>query len=253
MKTKINQLLSKWPKGTIGTSVWMESKGITADLRKSYKESGWIKAVANGAYTRFDDKANWQGALYAMQDQLQLPIHAGALTALELKGRSHFVPRSEKSRIYFFSRRNVTIPKWVGSLPDQERIQIFKTELFAGADEIGLSKHDCGEFDIKISSLERAIMEFLHLVPKTHSTYHARKLMETLTTLRPSLVQELLEGCRSIKVKRLFMALADELEHRWFVQLDKDKIDLGSGKRTIDPGGIYNAKYQITIAPEEHN
>src|SRR5690606_107716 len=114
------------------------------------------------------------------------------------------------------------------------RIQIIKTELFADVEEIGLSKHDFGEFYIEISSLERAMMEFLYLVPKAHSTDHARKLMETLTTLRPSLVQELLEGCSSIKVKRLFMALADELEHRWFVQLDKDKIDLGSGKRTID-------------------
>lgn len=253
MTTKINQLLSKWPKGTIGTSLWMESKGITADLRKSYKESGWIKAVANGAYTRFDDEPSWQGALYAMQNQLQLPIHASALTAIELKGRAHFVPRSEKSRVYFFARRNVTIPKWAASLPDTGRIQIIKTELFADVDEIGLSKHDFGEFAIRISSLERAMMEFLYLVPKTHSTDHARKLMETLTTLRPSLVQELLEGCSSIKVKRLFMALADELEHRWFVQLDKDKIDLGSGKRTIDPGGIYNAKYQITIAPGERN
>ena len=228
----------------------MEGEGITGDLRKSYKESGWLMAVANGAFIRFDDTATWQGALYAMQSQLHLAIHAGALTAFELKGRSHFVPHSAKNSVSLFARRNTTIPKWVASLPDAERIDIVKTELFADADDIGLTRYDCGEFSITISSLERAIMEFLHFVPKEHSTDHARKLMETLTTLRPSLVQELLIGCSSIKVKRLFMALADDLDHRWFLKVDKDKIDLGTGKRTIDPGGIYNAKYQITIATE---
>jgi hypothetical protein len=251
MSTKINKLLTKWPKGAIGTSSWMEASGIGPDLRKAYKESGWIKAIASGAYTRFDDTADWQGALFAMQTQLQLPIHAAALTAIELKGRAHFIPQADKHPIYLFARREATIPKWKDALPDSERLQVVKTEIFANVDDAGLSKFSCGNFSITISALERAMMEFLYLVPKVHSTDHARKIMESLTTLRPLLVQELLENCKSVKVKRLFLALAEESDHRWLVQIDKEKLDLGSGKRTIDPGGTYNSTYQITIAARE--
>lgn len=251
MTTKINKLLSKWPKGAVGTSSWMEQNGISPDLRKAYKESGWIKAIASGAYTRFDDKAAWQGALYAMQTQLSLPIHAAALTAIELKGRAHFVPQSDRHKIYFFTRRAATIPKWISKLPDADRIKIMRTELFTNADDIGISKFSCGDFSIAVSSLERAMMEFLYLVPKVHSTEHARKIMESLTTLRPKVVEDLLVNCNSVKVKRLFLALADELDHRWLGQIDSEKINLGSGKRTIDPGGTYNSKYQITIATQE--
>lgn len=97
------------------------------------------------------------------------------------------------------------------------------------------------------------MMEFLYLVPKIHSTDHARKIMESLTTLRPHVMQELLESCNSVKIKRLFLALAEEADHRWFVQIDKEKLDLGSGKRTIDPGGTYNSNYQITITARERD
>ena len=96
------------------------------------------------------------------------------------------------------------------------------------------------------------MMELLYLVPKIHSTDHARKIMESLTTLRPQVMQDLLTRCNSIKVKRLFLALAEESDHRWLFQIDKEKLDLGSGKRTIDSGGVYNPAYQITIAAREH-
>ncbi len=37
--------------------------------------------------------------------------------------------------------------------------------------------------------------------------------MEGLTTLRPRLIQSLLEQCRSVKVKRLFTVLAEACNH----------------------------------------
>ena len=230
---------------------WQQANGIGSDLRKAYKESGWIKAIASGAYTRFDDTADWQGALFAMQTQLQLPIHAAALTAIELKGRAHFIPQVDKHPVYLFARRDARVPKWKRALPDAERLQVVQTEIFAKAEDTGLSKFSCGDFSITISALERAMMEFLYLVPKVHSTDHARKIMGSLTTLRPRVVQELLENCNSVKIKRLFLALAEEIDHRWLVQIDKERLDLGSGKRTIDPGGTYNSTYQITIAARE--
>jgi hypothetical protein len=74
--------------------------------------------------------------------------------------------------------------------------------------------------------------------------------MQGLTTLRPKLLQQLLEQCNSIKVKRLFLYMATKAGHDWKNRLDLGKLDLGSGDRSITKGGAYNAQFGITV-PEE--
>lgn len=90
-------------------------------------------------------------------------------------------------------------------------------------------------------------MEVLYLVPKEQSFDEALLLMDGLTLLRPRLVQTLLEQCRSIKVKRLFMVLAETCSHSWLKKLDLSKVDLGKGKRMIVKGGRLDSKYGITV------
>lgn len=70
-------------------------------------------------------------------------------------------------------------------------------------------------------------------------------IMENLVSLRPKTVQALLENCKSIKVKRLFMLLAEKDEHQWVKKLDLSRFNLGSGKIALTRGGIYNKKYKI--------
>jgi hypothetical protein len=53
-----------------------------------------------------------------------------------------------------------------------------------------------------------------------------------------------------VKVKRLFMYMAEKAGHSWFTYIDLKNIDLGKGKRSIVKNGVYNAKYQITIPRE---
>jgi hypothetical protein len=74
--------------------------------------------------------------------------------------------------------------------------------------------------------------------------------MEGLNNLRPSSIQNLLEKCTSVKVKRLFLYLADKVGHEWFSFINLDNFDLGSGKRSIVAGGVYVSKYQITVPKE---
>ena len=71
--------------------------------------------------------------------------------------------------------------------------------------------------------------------------------MEGLTSLKPSDVQKLLEACTSVKVKRLFLYFSEVSNHTWFKYLDIDKINLGSGKRSVVKDGMYNEKYSITV------
>ena len=89
-------------------------------------------------------------------------------------------------------------------------------------------------------------MEMLSLVPKGQSFDEAAKIMEGLTTLRPQLVQNLLEECNSVKVKRLFLFISEKNEHSWLNELNIGKVNLGSGKRVIVEDGILDTKYKIT-------
>ncbi|WP_246668279.1 type IV toxin-antitoxin system AbiEi family antitoxin domain-containing protein [Bradyrhizobium elkanii] len=65
--------------------------------------------------------------------------------------------------------------------------------------------------------------------------------MEPVRTLSPKRVQAVLEACRSVKVKRLFLWFAERHAHPWFGRLDLKRIDLGRGKRQIVVGGGWTA------------
>jgi hypothetical protein len=58
---------------------------------------------------------------------------------------------------------------------------------------------------------------------------------------------ELLLQCKSVKVLRLFLFMAEKAGHSWFRYLDTGRLDLGTGKRSISPGGVYVPEYQITV------
>ena len=75
--------------------------------------------------------------------------------------------------------------------------------------------------------------------------------MENLITLRPSLVQHLLEHCTFLKVKRLFLHFAEKINHPWLKKISLEKIDLGNGKRSLFKNGILDKKYNITVPKDE--
>jgi hypothetical protein len=117
--------------------------------------------------------------------------------------------------------------------------------------DLGLTTKTLGNWTITLTAPERAMMKLLHLVPGRETFEEASLLMESLTTLRPGLVQSLLEQCRSVKVKRLFMFLAEHHNHAWVERLDLSKVDFGKGKRMIVKGGRFDGKYRITV-PERN-
>jgi Transcriptional regulator, AbiEi antitoxin, Type IV TA system len=93
-------------------------------------------------------------------------------------------------------------------------------------------------------------MECLYLAPLKQELMECFELMEGLNNLPPKQVQTLLENCQSVKVKRLFLYMAEKADHSWFKQLDITKVDLGKGKRSIVKHGVLIDKYGI-IVPKE--
>ncbi|MGH7808572.1 MAG: type IV toxin-antitoxin system AbiEi family antitoxin domain-containing protein, partial [Thermodesulfobacteriota bacterium] len=93
-------------------------------------------------------------------------------------------------------------------------------------------------------------LEMLYYVPSKQGYDEASKIMESLLSLRPEIVQELVERCNSVKVKRLFLYIAEKHKLPWFSKLNLDRVDLGSGKRVIVENGVLDKKYKITVPAE---
>lgn len=241
-KIKLNQILQKIPHRTVVTSLWLEKQGVSRSLRSAYKKNGWLKSFGNGAYLKLNDFIELDGSVYALQQQLNLSFHLGGVSALSKLGINHNIGFNRKTYIYGY--RAEKVPNWFKE-NYSENIEIIKSEFLPK--ELGLVDFDNKDFSIKISSQERAILEMLYLAPNKNSIKEIYQLMETMSVLKPKLLQELLENCSNIKIKRVFLYLSDKLNYPWFKKLDISKIDLGSGKRTIEKGGKLNKKYNIII------
>ncbi len=246
-RSKLNRLLTAWPQGSVAVSRWLEAQGAYQQLVHEYEKSGWIRRIGQGAYARADGTVEWTGGLHALQEQLKLPVHAGAKSALQIQGYAHFLAMGKGGTVSLFGSPGTRLPVWFRQYDWGLALRYFTTKLFADDPNTGLTKKELAACAITLSAPERAIMEVLYLVPAKESFEEAALLMEGLTTLRPRLVQSLLEQCRSVKVKRLFMFLAEACNHAWIKKLDLLKVDFGKGKRMIVKGGRLDAKYNITV------
>ncbi|MDR0573833.1 MAG: type IV toxin-antitoxin system AbiEi family antitoxin [Tannerella sp.] len=242
--TKINRLLQKQPPGALFFSSWMYENGISYELQRRYRETRWLTSIGTGVMIRTSDDPTIYGALSCLNRQQNKHFHIGAMSAVNLQGHAHYIPMG-KQTVVVFTPKNEVFPKWLLNRDWNVILRTFTTQNFS--DNQGITETELGGFSVQISSLERAFMECLHLVPEYYNLTDLFYVMETLNGLRPDLVRQLLEECKSVKIKRLFLYMAEKAGHAWFKYLDLSKIDLGSGKRAIVKNGIYNSKYQITL------
>ena len=245
--SKINQLLKKWPSGTVAVPRWLEKQGAYQQLVHEYEKASWLHRLGQGAYAKSSDKVEWTGGLFALQEQLGLSVHAGAKTALQMQGYAHFLPLGKGATVSLFGLPDTKLPVWFTQYRWGIRIRYTTTNLLAGDPAVGLTRQGMGQFSVRVSAPERAMMEVLYFVPREESYEEAKLLMEGLTTLRPRLVQTLLENCASVKVKRLFMVLAEGCGHAWIKKLDLSKVNFGKGKRMIVKGGQFESRYKVCV------
>jgi hypothetical protein len=245
-KTKINRLINQWTAGTPSATSYLVASGFGRDLLVKYKNSGWLEPFGRGAYIRSEDKVDWRGALYTLQNQLSLPVHVGGKTALQLKGYAHYLP-ARQNKVFLYGPRGLILPAWFTEDRFGVRFVATRTNLFPADCREGFTDFKERDFSFRIAAPERAAMEMLHLVPREVGFDEAQLIVENLVALRTDAAQWLLEACRSIKVKRLFLYMAEQKEHPWLSKLDLSKVDLGKGKRMIVRQGRFDAKYRITV------
>jgi hypothetical protein len=269
LKGKKLQKLMGIPKGMALTANFLKNQGFNPQLLAKYKKGNWLNSIGDGAYLRHGDKVDWQGALAAMQEQLRLPVHCGARTALALQGYSHYAESAARD-VYLFGSPGQKLPRWFEKYAWGVQVIYKMTNLFPENFTESFVEFPVGglmlsvqllapkrtesftevptrDFTIRISSPERALMEMLYLVPANQGFDEAERIMESMMALRPALVQKLLENCNSIKVRRLFLYMVEKANLPWVEKLDLTGVHLGKGDRTVVKGGRLDPKYRITV------
>lgn len=246
-ESKLNTLLSSQPAGIVLASSWLVGQGYSLELQKRYRKSQWFDSIGTGALIRHGDQVDYLGGVYALQVQLGLAVHPAGKTALTLHGKAHYLDLAPKN-VQLFAGSDVHLPLWFKKRDWGLGLDCKCTAFLPPT--LGLVTYRHKGFEIQISAPARAMMECLYLAPDVQPLQEALELMQGLNNLRPAVVQELLEACTSVKVKRLFLYLAAKAGHAWLPLLQMSKIDLGAGKRSIVRDGVYVAAYQITVPRE---
>lgn len=274
---KLNWLQLHLPEGLPVDSSWLERQGYSRSLRSKYAAHGWLEQVAHGVYRRppatlptpeADQNLRWEQVVISLQTLLDRSLTVGGRTALELQGFAHYLSASSPREVHLYGIQ--AKPGWVARLKLETRLvfhnagKLFRNFAAPTNWPVGgapLSDRErilaqgsfiqqrWGQWDwpLILSSPERAILEMLDEVPQRETFHQVDVLMEGLVNLRPQRLSALLKDCRSVKVKRLFLWFAERHHHAWLSKLDREGIDLGRGKRVLEPGGRLDTKFDITV------
>jgi hypothetical protein len=239
----LKNLLLAIPDNGIVCASHLCKDGLSHDNLKQYVQHGYLDSLGRGAYCKHDQHPNLASALHALAFQLNRSFHLGGRTALSRQGLLHFLPYSDEAAT-IYTRHNTRLPAWFKKFFNGQFLCRYTNFL---PKDLAIETKHLDSFDVPSSMPERAILEYLLDVPASHPLNEAYQIMEMMTNARPDILQQLLESCSSIKVKRLFFLLAEDLNYAWYEDLDQDKIDLGSGCRIIDKGGTYQSQWNVVV------
>ena len=256
---KIKTLLESVPAGFLVDSTWLEKHGIGRRSAYAYVKRGWLERLTRGVLRRPAPNAsrsntlNWKTCLLSAQRIMNYDLHIGGTTALSQQGYDHYLRLGSNAPVWVYGD---AIPKWLTKLPLDAPIITRATSLFADA-ALGLVKDNAGatnalpwDWQLMMSGPERAVMEAMDELPDLESFHSIDMVFESLTTLRPKTISDLLHSCKKIKVKRLFFVFADRHDHPWRKRLDPEEFGLGTGDRALVKGGKIHPRYRIMV-PEE--
>lgn len=247
--SKINWLATHTLPSDILVQSWLLKHGISYSLTQRYVQSGWLKRLSPGVFFRpGTDEAmrpDWKNALFAVQEQLGLPIHLAGLSSLAYQGLSHYLQLGQE-QVWLGVRNKQNQPKWFKNFSEQGWIFCSNNKLTVQPDK-DLKKIPVEGKELIASTTELAAYEIIDAIGKHISFEHAAELFQGLVGLSPRKVQSLLERSSAVQTNRIFLFLAHHYNHQWAKHLDETKVELGSGKRQVVKSGMFDERYQITI------
>ena len=274
---KLKFLLDAVPPGFLVDGRFLRAHRFQSKSIADYVSRDWLERIGWGVYRRplpsnlmIPDQASasisaessdrvsavpWPVAVVSMQRIMGYDFHVGGVSALQMLGHVHHLPLGSEQTLHLYGET----PSWLKRISLDMQPLTHTRALFAGDATVGVVDADRNmvttnpdlsvwHYSVKTATPERAILEAIDQLP-SHTTFDAiDQLFQGLTMLRPKLLMQLLQACRSVKVKRLFLVFTDHHRHAWREHLDFSRVRLGSGPRALVGGGKLHPTYRIAVA-----
>ncbi|MCP5122332.1 MAG: type IV toxin-antitoxin system AbiEi family antitoxin domain-containing protein [Pseudomonadales bacterium] len=249
----MNKLMRMIPEGVAVPSTWLTANGFSPQLVRKYLQSEWLTRLGSRVYARPGHPVTWEGVILGLQRLGGIQLHLGGVSALNRQGLAHYLSLGGDAAVHLWTQDR--LPGWMEQVPLDVRWSFHRRKLFEGDAEAGWVQlpTQVRDWTMQGSAPERAILEVLSQVDETPTAFtFAAELFEGLTSLRPAVVNTLLQSCLHNEAKRLFLFFATRYDYPWLKHVEVDAVDLGRGKRLVTRGGKLDKRYQITVPEAFH-
>lgn len=208
----IKSLQNGVPRGAPFDNHVLAQLGISSALAHHYLQSGWLVRLGRGVFMFPNDVFQRDACLKFLSTRIT-GFHVGGKTALAWRGVRHNLPSQEALQLWG-EAKSVQLPEWFKSrFPARYTARcLFSKKLPRNWGLQSLPEAPDGPM---VSEPERALLEMLSEVGVSQSVEEARNIMEGIRSLRLEVLQPLLKHCNRVKVARLCILWAEQLNLHW--------------------------------------
>jgi hypothetical protein len=185
--------------------------GVSSALAHHYLKSGWLVRLGRGVFMFPNDTLRREDCLKFLSRRVA-GFHVGGKTALAWRGVRHNLPAREPLSLW--GEGKASLPQWF-----RQRFASRYTARNPFSPRLprnfGLQPLPETPGGVPVSVPERALLEMLSEVGVHQGIEEARNIMEGARSLRPEVLTTLLRNCQRVKVVRLSVCWAEELNLPW--------------------------------------
>lgn len=220
--------LAQQPRGRpIGTKE-LRALGVSPGLAAHYVRSGWLTRLGRGVFMFPNDTLQREPSVAFLASHVP-GMHVGGKTALAWRGVRHNV--GPRERLSLWGDRSARLPSWFTQRFPATYVTrgLFDPKLPNGFAIGPLPEAPDGP---PVSAPERALLELLSEVGAGQGIEEARNIMEGVRTPRIDVLGSLLKHCPVVKVVRLCVQWAEELNLDWATEARAAAGPRGRGRWT---------------------
>jgi hypothetical protein len=222
----LRELHASLPRGVPVGTLELAKLGISSGLAHRYVASGWLVRLGRGVFMFAGDELQAAPCVKFLSRNIT-GLHVGGKTALAWRGVRHNV--GPRERLALWGNEPGLLPPWfLQRFPAQYTArQLFNARLPA---DFGLQPLPETPDGPSVAVPERALLEMLSDVGVGQGVEEARNVMEGVRTLRIEVLKRLLRHCPRVKVVRLCVQWAAELNLSWAAEAQATAGARGKGR-----------------------
>ncbi len=214
------------PRGGPFDATALKSIGVSSALAHHYVAAGWLERLGRGVFMFPNDKLTAEACVKFLARKLP-GLHVGGKTALAWRGVRHNIRARE--RLCLWGEAPGKLPPWFTErFPASYAARhLFDAKLPAGFGLQPLPEMPDGPL---VAVPERALLELLSEVGLGQGLEEARHLLESVRAPRLEVLGPLLKHCPRVKVVRLCVQWAEELNLDWAAEARRLAGPRGHGR-----------------------